>query len=984
MRGLITAARDGSGQMLFLAGESGVGKTRLVERLVEDATADGCLPLVGHAFPAEGSFPFALAADALQQLVRALGANAVRLLSRGHENELAMILPTLAKGDNGSERPVGGDARARVFWHVERFVRNAAEQKPILLILENVQWADASSLELMHFLVRQLAGTRVSALCTYNPQEREITQALRVTERSLRRAGRADIHELQPLTRGDVGEIVRQCKALGARATDALADLLFNRTLGNPFFVEELLAATVAAESSADDSDWALSTAAALPSSVRDVVHARADGLDASARALLDCVAAMSARAPMDILIRVLGVSEEQFSAAVATLMSRGLLEERRDENGLWFECHHPIVRATIYDALGRTRQQALHMRIADAWESMQGGDPAAHVNEIAWHYTRAGDATNSVKAARFLAVAGRNALARHADREAVTLLHAALSRAAPVALAERDAARDAERAALLDDLARARQRIGEYEASYALWSEARLHAGNDAEFLARIERRMGLSAFWAGRSLDAVAHYDAAIAAARSVGATSLVVRTLNSRSTALRAVGDAVAARESVIEGLALAEATGDASLLAGAHRALLLAYAWTGPASKAREHAGKALEFAQKSGEGVIAWQAHWALALLAGFTGNGAKVAEHTAEADRWARELGSPVLSAWTSEISVEYASAVGDWTNGLQLADRAIAVARAAAERTLLPRLLVWKGLILLARDEVAAAKECFDESWERAGADAPERPGADVHAIIPAHTGRAAYLVAQRDYAGAIRIGERGLMIADHHGYVAWAIHRLVPALCEAALWARDFDRVTRYAERLRRDAALLDHKLGIAWADAADALLLRRRDADPRAVEGLLKAASDLEQVPFVFHAARLRRNAAQVMAMDGDRERALHELRLAHEMFRNMGAERELRGTREEIRALGARPPQRSTPSEGALTTRERDIARLLIERKTNREIGAALDISPRTVSTHLANVFQKLEIDSRGALIDLVREDPSLLESEAEPD
>jgi DNA-binding CsgD family transcriptional regulator len=258
------------------------------------------------------------------------------------------------------------------------------------------------------------------------------------------------------------------------------------------------------------------------------------------------------------------------------------------------------------------------------------------------------------------------------------------------------------------------------------------------------------------------------------------------------------------------------------------------------------------------------------------------------------------------------------------------------------------------------------------------------VHAIIPAHTGRAAYLVAQRDYAGAIRIGERGLMIADHHGYVAWAIHRLVPALCEAALWARDFDRVTRYAGRLRRDAALLDHKLGIAWADAADALLLRRRDADPRAVEGLLKAAADLEQVPFVFHAARLRRNAAQVMAMDGDRERALQELRLAHEMFRNMGAERELRGTREEIRALGARPPQRSTPSEGALTTRERDIARLLIERKTNREIGAALDISPRTVSTHLANVFQKLEIDSRGALIDLVREDPTLLESAAESD
>lgn len=980
LRGLISGAQATGGQMLFLSGESGVGKTRLVETLTDEATAAGCRVLVGTAYPAEVAFPFAVAADALSQLVRGLGPSTVTMLSRGHEHDLAMILPTLARpGAVDTEPTIGSDAKARVFWHLERFIRRAAEQQPIILVLENVQWADASSLELLHFLVRQLAGARISALCTYNSLEREVTPALRAAERSLVRAGRADSHEVGPLTREDVGEIVRQSRAPGATTPETFADLLYNRTLGNPFFVEELLAAATAS-AGGHTGEWSLDTDP-LPGSIRDAVLARADALEPPVRKVLDCVAAMGMRAPQALLATVTGAAAAELTDSIGALTARGLIVEHADEAGLWYDCDHPIVQATLYEALGRTGAQTLHARIADAFESVQAAGAAHVVNEIAWHYSRAGDASGSPKAMRFLALAGRNALARHADREAATLLQACLARS-PAGDAGLP---DAERGQLLDDLARARQRLGEYDAAYSLWSEARRNASlpADAEFVARIERRMGLSAFWSGRPLDAIAHYDTAIAIARPSGVVGQVVRTLISRATALRSVGDLVAARTSVEEALALAKTTGEASLLARAHRALLLAYAWTGPATAAREHAAQALAFAESSGDRAVAWSAQWAMAVLAGMTGDAVGTAHHAVEADRIATELGSPVLTAWTSEIAVEYASGVGDWTNGLALADRAIPVARAVARRTLLPRLLVWKGLILLARDEIDSAKACFDESWELSGADAPERPGADMHAIIPAHTGRAAYHIAMHDNASAIRVGERGLALADHHGYLAWAIHRLLPVLVEAALWSRDYSRASGYAARLRAGGATLDHRLAIAWADGADALVLRLRDNDPGAAAALLRAADDLERVPFVYHAARVRRNAAQVLATDGDRERAIAELRTAHEMFRRMGAVRELRGTREEIRALGARPPQRGTPATGALTVREQEIARLLADRKTNREIGSALDISPRTVSTHLANIFQKLGIESRGALIDLVRAEPALVAQLPDP-
>lgn len=960
LRGLVAAAEAGTGRLLFLSGESGVGKTRLIEALREIAEEAGALVFVGRAYPAEGTFPFAVAADALSQLVRAVGPTALTTLTRGREQELAMILPTLAGGGPAA----GGDAadvKARVFWTVEQLLRRVGVKTALILVLENAQWADASSLELMHFLARQLGGARVSAVCTYNPREGDMTQALVAAERSLRKAGLADAHELRPLTPEDVRALVRKLRRMSDGALEPVADRLYTRTLGNPFFVSELLIGAGDASQSGD----------ALPASVRDAVLARVDALDAPSRLVLDCVAAMGARAVGAVIARATGLSSAAAAACLTGLVQRGLLVESADDAGVRYECHHPIVRATVYEALGLATAQQLHARIADAFESAAPGPTESHANELAWHYTRAGDAAPAHHAARFLVLAGRQALARHADREAAALLQAALGRSP-----SESGGTDHDRSSVLDDLARARQRLGEYDAAYALWAEARRDGAVGAATRARIERQMGLSAFWSGRPHDAIAHYDAAIAVARGAGETGQVVRTLIARSGALRAIGDVGAARTSVEDALALARTVGDNALLARAHRALLLAYAWTGPARDAREHATRALEFAEASGDRTVAWSAQWAMAVLAGFTGDGDAAGRHADAAESLAAELGSPVLSAWSAEIRVEYAAGVGDWAAGLEMADRAIPVARAVAERTLLPRLLVWKGLILLARDDLAGAQTCFDEAWELAGASLPERPDADLHAVIPAHTGRAALHLARGEYAEAIRVGERGLRLADRHGYRAWAIHRLLPVVCEAALAARDFDRVVGYAARLRTDGALLDHRLARAWADAADALLLRQRDADPRAAEGLLRAAADLETIPFVFHAARLRRNAAQLLASDGNRERALEELRRAHEMFRSMGAERELRGTREEIRALGGRPPQRAAPALGGLTGREREIVRLAMDRKTNREIGAALDISPRTVSTHLEHVFKKLGVASRGELIDLARDNPSL--------
>ncbi|HEX6049838.1 MAG TPA: LuxR C-terminal-related transcriptional regulator, partial [Gemmatimonadaceae bacterium] len=482
----------------------------------------------------------------------------------------------------------------------------------------------------------------------------------------------------------------------------------------------------------------------------------------------------------------------------------------------------------------------------------------------------------------------------------------------------------------------------------------------------------------WAGRPGDALSHFEASVASAGQAGDDSGAARARIALAAALQELGRAADARRELAQALAIGERTGDDGVSARAHRALMQMNLFIGAADDARMHGERAIAHAGATNERAVAWSAHWGIAVLAGLTGNAAELARHVRHAELIADELRSPVLSAWTSEVSIEYASGIGDWEAGLALAERTIPVARAVGARTLLPRLLVWTGLMHLGRGALETARALFEESWALSRADDSSSRTMDVHTVVPAHTGMAAYALATKDYAQAIAIGEAGVAVADRFGYVTWSIHRLIPILIEAALWVQDFERAERYGERLRRDSARVGHALGMAWATASDALVARLRDKDLARAAGRLRDAADqLDAVPFVFDAARIRRNLAHLLKERGDTDAATRELRRAHDVFARLGAAQELTAVREELRRLGARPPARVVAEgAGALTGREREIARLVAARKSNKEIGHALGISSRTVSTHLSNVFAKLGVSSRGELTDRVRADDSL--------
>ena len=980
LRQHLASAIDGRGHCVLLRGEAGVGKSRLLAELAREATRRDVLIASGSAFAVEASIPYGALADALSRPLRALDAGTLSVLARGTERDLRAIVPGLAGASGSGPRDVLSDAerKAHLLWNVSQFLIRLAARQPIALLLDNAHVSDASSLEFLHLLARQIAGARILIVLAY-VDDAAPGHPVHQVARSLLSTQHATTLRIESLTRADLTELLQ--RSFDLEPDDAVdhAAVLWSHTRGNPFFVDESLKAlAIAGRIRKAGGRWLIEATlpATLPATVVEAVEARLAALAPAERRLTEIVAIVESRPSLTLLSRVSGLDGTALADAIDTLCSLRIFIEQRTGDVAEYEFAHPIIAATVRGSVSAARERALHAVIATALEESLGPRAIERAGELARHLVLGHELGSDARALRYLAAAGRDALARRADLEATRWL--------------RDAHRIAERigetgalALLLEDLATAQARLGDTADAERLLRDALRVAddGGDIDGRARLLLRLAQQAARAGDASAGVLLLEQADTAARRVSRADLLVRIGIARAKMLQALGKHDDATRCVRDTLSVAEPLGDVALLARVHQTALQLFAWTGPADLAREHGARAIALAGESGNREVAWAAHWAMAMLEGFTGDVDGVARHVRDAAALADALASPVLQAMTAEIEIEHASGVGRWDEALAIAERTIPLARAVMPHSLLPRLLVWTGMLVLERDDTERARALFEEAWQLSGAarsSVPVDDGAhalgNVHNVILAHTGMGVYSLSHGDWARALDYGERGLMLADAYGYVAWAIHRLIPMIIEASLRLQNYDRVEMLTARLRRQSTDLGHKLGLAWATAADALVARVKYQRPDAAERLLSAAEALDAVPFVFHGARIRRNAAQVLEADGDSDGAVRELRRAHDVFARLGAEFELRGVRTQLRALGVRLPPRTAQSGAAmLTGRELEIARAVARRLTNKQIGAALDISARTVSTHLSNIFVKLGVDSRGALADAVRDD-----------
>ncbi|MFL5522871.1 MAG: ATP-binding protein, partial [Gemmatimonadaceae bacterium] len=458
-------AARGAGRSIFINGEGGIGKTRLALAAAERAAKKNWHVAIGRAYPVESGVPYALFSDAFLSLVSKLEPATMSLLTRGGASDFGTVFPylsALGPQDRASAGADPAEIKARLLWSFTQFLSRLSSRQPLLIVLENLQWADESSLELLHFVARQISDQRIFVLATYNETERDQNPVLRSTEQSLVRLGVSTVRRVTPLTQQEVDDLLRQMFETDSASTRRFAAMLYDWTRGNPYFIEETLKSLVESGSLVKRNGrwtgWEMESIH-LPPTIREAIKSRVDRLSPNARTVANLAAVIGTRAAHDVLAKVSGLAESDTIAALEELIAQRVLIETGDADSIRYDFSHPLLQQVLYSELGQARARLLHGVIAEALESLYGGAAPAHADELALHFARAHSASLARKAVRYLHAAGRAALEKYGNREAANYLAAAVDHL------DRDPSiTDAPREEILATLARTRHRLGEYE----------------------------------------------------------------------------------------------------------------------------------------------------------------------------------------------------------------------------------------------------------------------------------------------------------------------------------------------------------------------------------------------------------------------------------------------------------------------------------------------------------------------------------------
>ena len=970
LRSAFVATAGGHGASVVVAGEAGVGKTRLVDDLARVVREDGGQVLLGGCVElGDGALPYAPLVQALRGLVRRLDPTELDAIVGTGRAELARLVPDLGPVDvEAMPAPLAiGSAQGRLFELVLGVFARLAERAPVALIVEDLHWSDTSTRDLLGFLVRNVQDSRVLLVLTYRSDELHRRHPLLPFLAELERTGRVERLELRPFDRH---ESAAQLEAIAGHELDpALIDSIHARSGGNAFFAEELLVA--AGEDGRTE----------LPSTLRDVLLARVAELSESTQEFLRVASAAGQRVDPSLLADAAGLEETAVYDALREAVGRQVLVPDPTAGIERYRFRHALLQEAVYDDLLPGERTRLHSAFARTLEGRRLTD-ASVASELAYHWFAAHDLPRALESAVH---AGLAAEAGYAFPEAVALYERALELWDQVPDAAARAGRD--RVELLAEVASA-ARFGEpaRAVAYIQAAIALVDDGVDPVRSALLQERLGRYAWIAGqgelanagyleamrlmpsdppsaaqarvvagfaqirmlgaRFAESLEHANAALTIARAVGAHDIEGHALNTRGQDRAILGDVDGGLEDLLRSYEIARDVGTVDDIGRAQANVVWVLQSVGRHEDAIQHALEAIE--QTIALGLVRmFGAH----LMA-------NAAEDLYRLGRWdeaaaqirraqdANPLGiNQILS---QELAGRLAMVQGRLDEAAArleplgpLAEHAIDVQFVGPVEASLAELAIWRGRPVDAMRRVAATIPRIEFT--------PEVRVDEVYVLgIRAAADAAELARVRRDEAGereALTTGD-GFLEALRARHADVAAHRPVyEALSRAEVLMAEAE-----VTRLRRapDPA--------AWRAAADGWAGLRR--------------------PYPEAYARWREAEAR-LAVRGDRELARDSLRAAAAIAERLRAE----PLRAEIVALATRArltletdgsdvePAAETAADNAvellgLTGREREVLALVALGRTNRQIAEELFISSNTAGVHVSNILGKLGVAGRG--------------------
>lgn len=938
------------GRIVFVSGEAGIGKTRLTgEFLREACSGEEVLSLEGHCYDADPAIPYGPFLDALLQLVRQEGPEAVASVAGSLASDLQPILPELAPYLEEPTAEVDPRVQTRRLFEALLMVLGSgslAETRVVLL--EDLQWSDASTRELLPFIGQRIDGLPFLLLGTYRSDELHRRHPFSKTLTSLARE--PNFHEigLAPLSPDDVAQMLETI--LERPLPSGFVEAFHAQTSGNPFFIEELLKSILQSGRLEDIIEAANKghglDLVDIPTSVAASVLMRTDSLAKDERLVLHHAAVIGRRFEFEMLQRLTDLAEGRLLDCLERLMTERLVEESGHE-GDRYQFVHALTREAVYDALVQRERRRMHRRVLEDLESLHAGDLAGAADRLAYHSLMARDME---KGRTYASLAGREAAKKLAHREALAHLETALE------LTREDDTE--ERAELLYELGLVAYPTGVTRLYSRYWTDAQSlyrELGKERE-AAQISLRLSRLAWERGdapeafdQAHDALKAYaeadqgedvamvhsvlsqlhmlssrpdeairwgEMALSMARRVGSTLVEVHALNNLGVAHHERGDLELGLSMLRESVRLGrqEEFGFESLRAGGNLGECLFKA--GELARARDVLEESLEVGDRAG-----LQLH--RALIVANLGSAALEAGSWEEAAGFlhqamrAPDLGLPIVALFAAPWMAELQRRRGQLEQALETLQASLPIAERHGEYQMLRQYLPVLALAHFDRGDLEELDDLLDRSVRMAEAN-PPLVGADAFLSVTAD------LLARRK-----RLDEARTMVAS------------VKQLAEkTGLWIVE-------ARALRPQGAI--HESEGNWNEAAEAWR---------------KAARLWGEHGHPYQEAVDRRALAVALAEEEDYEGARLESAKATKLLRELGAAEglpSLRSSPAEVTESG--PEDRPTGLVEELTPRETEVLQHLSLGQSNKEIAANLVISVKTVEVHVSSILGKLGVSSR---------------------
>ena len=415
-------AHTGQGRLVLIAGEAGIGKTRLIEEATTRAHAGGARVIWGRCYADAGlpaCWPWP---QVLGQLAKDSQPDRVRVWAGDRADVLGSLVTDLHEVIGKLSEPQRLDSaeseRFRLSEAVARFLRLAAEEQTLILVLDDLHCADSAALGILEFITRGLAGTRVLALAACRNLESDPRRALGRALDELARERSFERIELDALGREQVTELAQRSSE--AALPPGFADALWERTRGNALFVVESLRFRRQDTSRREERSETSVGELPIPPGVRALIRRELHGVSPGCYELLETAAVLGAEFTIEKLGRALKLSGPDLLSSVDEAVRARFLSRQRKGTAEILRFSHPLMQETISEELTLSRRTALHAGIAQSLEELYGGEREDHAIELAWHYDLAQQLAPADKLTRYALVAGEQELKERAYEEAV------------------------------------------------------------------------------------------------------------------------------------------------------------------------------------------------------------------------------------------------------------------------------------------------------------------------------------------------------------------------------------------------------------------------------------------------------------------------------------------------------------------------------------------------------------------------------------